>query len=262
MSDHTLYRFFDADGRLLYVGRTINPARRWREHEKKSPWFTAVAQVTRQVFATATEVDHAERRAIATERPLHNIALNPNAPVRPAVTLAPLPDEEDSLRVRWEAAGITAADGSECDGDYTICECASCHARRILGFENLEARFGFHPTVMAAIDGVKRDYYSGHEIIDWYYDYFDIELFAPGRLRADSQDCPIPAYCRMGDRSATVDCPFCPREHRHFLTTGASLDEALEAPCGGRYVLFEDWLDAMDAQRAWGEQVATEAVAS
>lgn len=261
MSAHTLYRFFDADGRLLYVGRTISPARRWREHEKNSPWFDAVANVTRQVFAAATDVDHAERRAIATEGPLYNIAFNPNASVPTAAALIPMPDEADSLQVRWDAAGITEADVSECPGDYTVCECASCHSRRLVGFENLESWFGFHPTVMAAIDSVKRAYYRGHEIVDWHYDYFDIETFAPGRLRADSQDCPTPAYCRMGDRSAAVDCPFCCGEHRHFLTSGASLDEAIESPCGGRYVLFSDWLDAMDAQYAWGEQVTSEAVA-
>lgn len=33
---HTLYRFFDADGALLYVGRTIAPADRWRTHERNS----------------------------------------------------------------------------------------------------------------------------------------------------------------------------------------------------------------------------------
>lgn len=259
MSDHTLYRFFDTAGSLLYVGRTISPARRWREHEKNSPWFTAVAKVTRQVFATAAEVDQAERRAIATERPIHNIALNPHASTVAAPIL--LPDEEESLRTRWTAAGIPADEGSECLGDYTVCECAGCHARRLVGFENLEARFGFHPTIAAAIDAVKRDYYAGHEIIDWYYDYFDIEIFAPEHLRADSQDCPTPAYCRMGDRVATVECPFCSREHRHFLTTGASLDEALVSPCGGRYVLFDDWLDAIEAHHKWGAQVTSEVAA-
>lgn len=261
MSDHTLYRFFDADGHLLYVGRTISPARRWREHEKKSPWFEAVAKVTRQVFATAGEVDRAERHAIATERPIYNIALNPNAPISTPTALIPLPDEADSLQARWEAAGVTEADGSECLGDYTVCECAECHARRLVGFEDIEARFGFHPTLAAAIEGVKRDYYRGQEIVDWYYDYFDIELLGPELLRADSHDSPTPAYCRMGDRSTTVDCPFCLGEHRHFLTPGSPLDEPFVSPCGGRYVLFDDWLDATDAQFAWGEQVSSEVAA-
>lgn len=76
MSTHTLYRFFDADDQLLYVGRTINPGRRWRDHEKQKPWFDAVAKVTREVLPSALLLAEAEQVAIETEHPLHNIIMN------------------------------------------------------------------------------------------------------------------------------------------------------------------------------------------
>lgn len=86
MSGHTLYRFFDRSGQLLYVGRTISPANRWRTHERKSSWFDAVASVTRDVFPTADAVDRAERTAIATEAPIHNIRLKPAPEPTPIAT--------------------------------------------------------------------------------------------------------------------------------------------------------------------------------
>jgi excisionase family DNA binding protein len=74
-ASHTLYRFFDADGALLYVGRTIAPARRWREHERHSDWFADVATVTRIVYPDAASLADAEREAIREECPLHNVQL-------------------------------------------------------------------------------------------------------------------------------------------------------------------------------------------
>lgn len=73
-TSHTLYRFFDAEGRLLYVGRTINPGRRWREHERHADWFADVATATRVAYPDADDLADAEIAAIQTERPLHNVA--------------------------------------------------------------------------------------------------------------------------------------------------------------------------------------------
>lgn len=38
--DHFVYRLFDGDGNLLYVGCTKRPARRWQEHRSTRPHMT------------------------------------------------------------------------------------------------------------------------------------------------------------------------------------------------------------------------------
>lgn len=261
---HSLYRFFDAGGTLLYIGRTINPGRRWREHEKSAHWYPAVASVTREVFPTAEAVSLAERAAIVAEGPLYNIAHNPGA-VPPTRPLMPLPNEEESLAVRWAAAGIAPEDVAECEQDPTICECEGCHQRRLVGLENLRAKYDWHPDVSSEIDSVERRYYEGHDLFDWYYDYFDVEMFGRMRLTGESATRPLPAFAELDDRSATVDCPFCFDTHRHFLTPGLPLSTPFEAPCDrvprGRYVLFGDWLDMRNALDVWGRESARERAA-
>ena len=74
MSDRTsLYRHFDADGILLYVGISNNHIRRTFEHDAASPWFWAVSRIDVTHFETRREALEAEARAIAAERPLNNI---------------------------------------------------------------------------------------------------------------------------------------------------------------------------------------------
>lgn len=70
----TLYRFWDADGVLLYVGISVRPWQRWREHRGDKPWWEEVVSVTLESFATREEVAAAEAIAIRSEGPRHNIA--------------------------------------------------------------------------------------------------------------------------------------------------------------------------------------------
>lgn len=70
---HALYRFFNSDGRLLYVGITNDPGRRWREHAGDKPWWHEVTVTTIERFATRGEVRDAEKAAIVTEKPLYNV---------------------------------------------------------------------------------------------------------------------------------------------------------------------------------------------
>jgi excisionase family DNA binding protein len=75
---HALYRFYDAHDRLLYVGLTANPGSRWQAHSHDKPWWAQVARVTVEHFDGREEVEAAEVAAIKTEKPLHNVAHNPN----------------------------------------------------------------------------------------------------------------------------------------------------------------------------------------
>jgi hypothetical protein len=71
-----LYRHFDANDRLLYVGITAEArnGRRWEEHEADKPWFHQVArsEVT-PPYPTRAAALYAEAVAIRDENPIHNI---------------------------------------------------------------------------------------------------------------------------------------------------------------------------------------------
>ncbi len=71
---HALYRFFAADGTLLYIGLTMNPGTRWKAHSKDKPWWTEVANVTVEVYPDRRSVEAAEVSAIKSEKPKYNIA--------------------------------------------------------------------------------------------------------------------------------------------------------------------------------------------
>lgn len=89
---HALYRFFDSEGQLLYVGLTMNPGARWKVHSREKSWWTDVRTVTLEWFPDREAVEVAERAAIATEGPLYNVSHQPPKPqpVRVVVTEYPL----------------------------------------------------------------------------------------------------------------------------------------------------------------------------
>ena len=70
-----LYRQYDKDGKLLYVGISLNYGRRLKEHYKGSAWYIDVASITLEWFDTRDEALHAERNAIKKEKPECNIHL-------------------------------------------------------------------------------------------------------------------------------------------------------------------------------------------
>lgn len=70
----TLYRLFDDNLRLLYVGIAGNPGRRFEQHAGDKPWWGDVAHVRTIHFADRQAALAAERQAIQEENPLHNIA--------------------------------------------------------------------------------------------------------------------------------------------------------------------------------------------
>ena len=71
-----LYRFFAEDGSLLYVGLTVNPGARLRKHKAEKPWWSTIASITIEQHTSLEELRKAERDAIRTEKPAHNIQLN------------------------------------------------------------------------------------------------------------------------------------------------------------------------------------------
>jgi hypothetical protein len=72
----TLYRFWDSEGALLYVGITDRSDDRWAKHGDRT-WWTAVARIDIERFAERRDAEMAEIKAIREERPLHNVAHHP-----------------------------------------------------------------------------------------------------------------------------------------------------------------------------------------
>ncbi len=68
-----LYRHFDAAGRLLYVGISLNSVARLGQHLRTAAWFFDISRVEIEWFPARVDAEQAERAAILTERPLHNI---------------------------------------------------------------------------------------------------------------------------------------------------------------------------------------------
>ena len=68
-----LYRHFDAEGTLLYVGVSLSAVHRLGQHKDHSHWFKTIARVEVERFETREQALQAERRAILAENPRHNL---------------------------------------------------------------------------------------------------------------------------------------------------------------------------------------------
>lgn len=73
----TVYRFFDAEGGLLYVGMTLSYESRLSTHKSASPWWPRVARIELERFDTRREAMRAEFRAILGECPEFNVQGQP-----------------------------------------------------------------------------------------------------------------------------------------------------------------------------------------
>lgn len=69
-----LYRHFDADGNLLYVGISLSALKRLAQHSQSAQWYCQIARVSIEHFPTREEALDAEALAIHRENPLHNIS--------------------------------------------------------------------------------------------------------------------------------------------------------------------------------------------
>lgn len=74
-TEHALYRHFDAQGVLLYVGISLHAMVRLTQHRDASEWYEQSVRMTIERFASRRELLLAERIAIRKERPRYNISL-------------------------------------------------------------------------------------------------------------------------------------------------------------------------------------------
>jgi hypothetical protein len=87
---HAVYRMFDQERRLLYIGRTGSAGQRFGAHSMRR-WFPIVASIELEWHQTLAAAVLAERRAIKNEHPRYNVAETPkwNRPVTPSLFRAP-----------------------------------------------------------------------------------------------------------------------------------------------------------------------------
>jgi predicted GIY-YIG superfamily endonuclease len=77
----SVYLYFDAAGRLLYVGITGRGHQRAREHERSKPWWPLVARAEVQHFSTRKRALEEERYLISYHQPPHNTQGRSSAPL-------------------------------------------------------------------------------------------------------------------------------------------------------------------------------------
>lgn len=67
-----LYRHFDANGRLLYVGIFVCAANRFVQHKQRSPWFRSIAWLQIDRCESRELAASMEKEVIAIEGPIYN----------------------------------------------------------------------------------------------------------------------------------------------------------------------------------------------
>lgn len=68
----SLYRHFDNDNTLLYVGISVDFGRRTLQHFWGSPWMENVTKITIERYNEISQAGMAEVRAVLDENPIHN----------------------------------------------------------------------------------------------------------------------------------------------------------------------------------------------
>jgi predicted GIY-YIG superfamily endonuclease len=97
-----LYRFFDADDRLLYVGITRDIHARMAAHRRTAHWWNEISHAQWQVVVSRAEAMSREAFAIAGEGPLHN-AMRPTLKVTSHVSREQLRLVAEVERLRRDA---------------------------------------------------------------------------------------------------------------------------------------------------------------
>ena len=68
-----LYRHFDADGRLLYVGISLSAIARLEQHKRSAGWFGEIARIDLEWWPFRSLAEQAELSAIWRENPAWNV---------------------------------------------------------------------------------------------------------------------------------------------------------------------------------------------
>lgn len=129
--DTDLYRFFDGDGVLLYVGISLSAAHRASQHRASQSWWRQVSTMTVEHFNRREDAARFEVLAIARERPVHNLASRPKNPLR-------------WREIRRQYGTVVIVDGHVLpDRSLVVPLCPGCGKRHTHGASELDQRRGF-----------------------------------------------------------------------------------------------------------------------
>jgi predicted GIY-YIG superfamily endonuclease len=148
MSLHALYRFFDEAGDLLYVGVTMNPVARWKQHSHEKTWWTEVAHIAVEPHSDRAAVMTAERVAITTEKPRYNKTHNGG------------PDASQGL-LRWQC--VTCAEWIEDKAGYLTVNEKDVRAYEV-GRDELDARI---TAAQKTWQPVSLEWYLDNPVVRW-----------------------------------------------------------------------------------------------
>lgn len=114
-----LYRHYDVDGNLLYVGISLSSVHRLSQHRQQSHWFEQIRRVDVQHFASRTEALEAEAIAISEESPRYNVAAPRVRPICPIPYLFCFEADRVGAAIWIEADGAVGANvnGQHYDAD-------------------------------------------------------------------------------------------------------------------------------------------------
>lgn len=105
-----LYRHFDDEGALLYVGVSLHPIARMEQHGDAAGWFQFITRVEIEWHASRDAALAAEAQAITGERPLFNVKLSDPAVLRAAEIAAARRADESARELREMPAPLAPPD--------------------------------------------------------------------------------------------------------------------------------------------------------
>jgi predicted GIY-YIG superfamily endonuclease len=152
---HTLYRFFNAAGDLLYVGITNSPPRRFQQHKADKEWWSEVASITLAEYQSRAALMAAEREAVRNECPRYNKMLQ-----SPATTNSDSRPEIDSVLPLGAFVALGLIDGR-------------CPIGKVVYFDDVWVTVG-HKDFMGYYDSQRRSY-RVESIVEIAYAYRDAE---------------------------------------------------------------------------------------
>lgn len=95
-----LYRHFDKNRQLLYVGISLNASERLWSHRRNTVWANKVHFTTVEYFHDSADARSAERKAIISEAPLHNKTYNERITDNDEIAYRILSDRNHKAAVR------------------------------------------------------------------------------------------------------------------------------------------------------------------
>lgn len=158
MSERTaVYRIYDTDGALLYVGVSADFGYRWTAHARTQPWWQDVGRQTIEWHESRAAALAAEAAAIEAEKPKHN-GWRPGGINRPEEVEQAAASRLRELRQRsgWsqsDMAGQMGARGWPWHQQTVARVEAGLRPLRLGELADVATIFGLTPAALISVDG-------------------------------------------------------------------------------------------------------------